>query len=223
MWSLYGLPGGQQSTGAAASAVVGLWGYHHVIKASSCNQADHAFTNEYMQGDINEIVDLNVLNAADAAEHSNVSYWLLDSHNTPHLLLCHPCPCCSFLFWIQSMRVYVVCRCSIVDAQIDSENVDSQAIHDWQFCYHCFKFQTNNYTQLIWPQKIFQRSNRIKYISMKKILLPLKVIGKVAICLSPPRSIGISVMHCIWLIWYMIDSHSWSSLLKYKEENLWEI
>jgi len=138
--------------------------------------------------------------------------------NTPRLLLCHPCPCCSFLFWIQSMRVYVVCRCSIVDVWIDS-----QAIHDWWFCYHCFKFQTNLCTQLIWPRKIFQRSNRIKYISMKKILLPLKVIGKVAIHPSPPRSIGISVMCCIWPIWYMINSHSWSSLLKYKEENLWEI
>jgi hypothetical protein len=50
-----------------ASAALGLRGYRHVIKAGSHDQADHAFTNQYMRGDIDEIVDLNALDALEAA------------------------------------------------------------------------------------------------------------------------------------------------------------
>ena len=53
---------------AAASAALGVWGHHHVIKVGSCEQADCAFTNQYMQGHIDEIVDLIALEALEATK-----------------------------------------------------------------------------------------------------------------------------------------------------------
>jgi hypothetical protein len=51
---------------AAASAALGLRGHRHVIKVGSRDQADRAFTNQYMRGDIDEIVDLIALNTLEA-------------------------------------------------------------------------------------------------------------------------------------------------------------
>ena len=51
----------------AASAALGHQGDRRVIKVGSCDQADRAFTNQYMQGDIDEIVDLDALEAAELA------------------------------------------------------------------------------------------------------------------------------------------------------------
>ena len=49
-----------------ASAALGVRGYRHAIKVGSRDQADRAFTNQYMQGDIDEIVDLIALEALEA-------------------------------------------------------------------------------------------------------------------------------------------------------------
>jgi hypothetical protein len=53
---------------AAATAALGLRGNRHVLKVGSRDQADRAFTNQYMRGDIDEIVDLIALNALEALE-----------------------------------------------------------------------------------------------------------------------------------------------------------
>lgn len=50
---------------AAASAALGLRGHRHVLKVGSHDQADRAFTNQYMRGDIDEIVDLIALEALE--------------------------------------------------------------------------------------------------------------------------------------------------------------
>ena len=50
-----------------ASAALGCQGDRRVIKVGSCDQADRAFTNQYMQGDIDKIVDLAALEAAELA------------------------------------------------------------------------------------------------------------------------------------------------------------
>ena len=51
-----------------ASAALGLRGHHHVLKVGSRDQADQAFTNQYMKGDIDEVVDLIALEASEVHE-----------------------------------------------------------------------------------------------------------------------------------------------------------
>ena len=51
----------------AVSAALGHQGDRRVIKVGSRDQADRAFTNQYMQGDIDKIVDLDALEAAELA------------------------------------------------------------------------------------------------------------------------------------------------------------
>ena len=51
-----------------ASTALGLRGYCHVLKVGSHDQADHTFTNQYMCGDVDEIVNLNALDAFEALE-----------------------------------------------------------------------------------------------------------------------------------------------------------
>ncbi|KAF8221174.1 hypothetical protein L208DRAFT_1382350 [Tricholoma matsutake] len=53
---------------AAASDALGPRGNWRVIKAGSRDQADQAFTKQYMHGDIDEIVDLDALDAFEALQ-----------------------------------------------------------------------------------------------------------------------------------------------------------
>jgi hypothetical protein len=53
---------------AAASTALGLRGHRHVLKVGSRDQADRAFINQYMRGDIDEIVDLIALDTLEPLE-----------------------------------------------------------------------------------------------------------------------------------------------------------
>jgi len=57
----------------AVSAALGHRGDCRVIKVGSRNQADRAFTKQYMQGDIDEIVNLDALEAFRALEAAELA------------------------------------------------------------------------------------------------------------------------------------------------------
>ena len=56
-----------------ASAALGLQGHRHVLKVGSRDQVDRAFTNRYMKGDIDEVVDLIALEASEV--HEAIREW----------------------------------------------------------------------------------------------------------------------------------------------------